>query len=362
MFKKSLVRQSNIELLRIFSMVLIVFHHIGIHSGLEVSDNPYVINQLWILLLQNGGKIGVDIFVLISGYFLINSTGWKLNKIFKLWMQVFVYSFIGFIVWMIVNRQPIGISTILEYIFPITFKGWWFASTYFMLLLLSPLINKMLLSLDKKTYFRVLIFFFGCWSVIPTVLNLQLQSNELLWFVFLYSVSGYIRLHIGKIKIKSIYSLMISGILTVLLILAKFVVIYTGVSGFVANMIQMWGVMMHSVPCFLIALFIFLAFLNSDIRSKPIINIVASTTFGIYLIHDSNLMRPWLWKECFKIADFETNAYFVPYTIAVATAVFVCCAVIELVRQYTLERMYMPLVGKVEKIIRAIDKKLFEKF
>lgn len=63
-------RESNIELLRIVSMALIVLYHIMFHGVLqgetEVSGNP---DQLIALFMAVGGKTGVGIFVLISGFF-----------------------------------------------------------------------------------------------------------------------------------------------------------------------------------------------------------------------------------------------------------------------------------------------------
>ena len=44
-------------------------------------------NKLWLQFLQLSGKIGVDVFVIISGYFLISSKKIKLVKVLKFWSQ-----------------------------------------------------------------------------------------------------------------------------------------------------------------------------------------------------------------------------------------------------------------------------------
>lgn len=85
-------RQSNIELLRIISMILILAHHFSVHGGFNILKTSFTINRLWIQFLQFGGKIGVNIFVIISGYFLITSKGIKISKVLKLWLQLFFYS------------------------------------------------------------------------------------------------------------------------------------------------------------------------------------------------------------------------------------------------------------------------------
>ena len=74
-------RLSNFELLRIISMLLIVAHHFSVHSHL-ISDTP-IINVYLQRALATGGKVAVNLFVLISGYFMINST-FKFKKLLKL--------------------------------------------------------------------------------------------------------------------------------------------------------------------------------------------------------------------------------------------------------------------------------------
>lgn len=67
-------RDSGLELLRIAAMLLIVCHHFSVHSALPLGGGytgSHPFNVLWAQWLAFGGKLGVDIFVMISGYFLI---------------------------------------------------------------------------------------------------------------------------------------------------------------------------------------------------------------------------------------------------------------------------------------------------
>lgn len=75
---KRRIRQSNFELLRIIAMLLIVLHHSMIHGTLTTpgkvvldTGNPFTFGIYNFLAF--GGKVGVYIFVLITGYFMINS-------------------------------------------------------------------------------------------------------------------------------------------------------------------------------------------------------------------------------------------------------------------------------------------------
>lgn len=78
-------RKSNLELLRIFAMLLIVAHHFAVHTNFQFPSSFTTINRAWIQFIVIGGKIGVNIFVLISGYFMVNTVTMKWNKVFKIW-------------------------------------------------------------------------------------------------------------------------------------------------------------------------------------------------------------------------------------------------------------------------------------
>lgn len=96
-------RSSNFEILRIIAMIMIVAHHFSVHGGFEMYISSLQLNTIFLQFLQFGGKIGVNIFVLISGYFLINTDNIKVKKIIKLWISNFLlfkyYLFSFYIIW-----------------------------------------------------------------------------------------------------------------------------------------------------------------------------------------------------------------------------------------------------------------------
>ena len=65
----STARISNIEMLRIVCMVMIILFHYYLYGAFSKEMDvtaSYVVMQL----LSSGSKIGVDVFVVITGYFL----------------------------------------------------------------------------------------------------------------------------------------------------------------------------------------------------------------------------------------------------------------------------------------------------
>ena len=80
------------------------------------------------------------------------------------------------------------------------------------------------------------------------------------------------------------------------------------------------------------SLCLLLGFRSLDIPHSKIINLLASATFGVYLIHDNNFVRPFLWRIVFKNASYQNSPYLIPYSIAVIIIVYISCTVIELIR------------------------------
>lgn len=54
-------RSSSFELLRILAMLMIIAHHLAVHSGYDWGQG-IMANRLWILFLQEGGVTKQFIF------------------------------------------------------------------------------------------------------------------------------------------------------------------------------------------------------------------------------------------------------------------------------------------------------------
>lgn len=360
-------RKSNIEMLRIVAMIMIIAHHIAVHSSFNFAFDSISFNRLWIQFIQMGGKIGVNIYVLISGYFLITANSVKTNKIIKLWLQIFTYSVGIFLVIVLVSPQSFEIKALIKNILPITFSKWWFASTYFMLYLISPYINKLLNSFNKKTYQRFLVLLFFCWCLIPTFLSNYWQSNELLWFVFLYALAGYVRLYIDIASFKSSRCILIALAVMLLTFFSAIVFDILGLKiGFFAyNTTFFYD--MQKLPILIISLMLFIGFANANIGYNHIINTVSSACFGIYLFHDNNYIRNLLWRTIFQNASHQKSDFLILYTLMQIVVVFVISAILELLRIHLIEKIYLKPIDNLsnwanKKLKKLFSHRIFNKF
>ena len=96
-------RNSNLELLRIILMLLIVAHHFVVNSGItEVYDlKGSPVNTLFLELWGMWGKTAINVFVLISGYFMCTSKlTWK--RFLKIVMEVKFYHIVMFSILLVI--------------------------------------------------------------------------------------------------------------------------------------------------------------------------------------------------------------------------------------------------------------------
>ena len=348
-------RNSSFELLRIIAMLFIIFHHFAVHGRFSFSPFDSSINRIWIDFISMFGKVGVNLFVLISGYFLIEKDGplFNIKRILKLWGQVIFYALLILILFVIFDNTKITFISIYQRLTPLLSMEWWFASTYVVLFILYPFINILLRKIDQKTYQALLIVLIIIWSVIPTILNKPCEGNNLTWFITLYAIAGYIKLYGLNPKIKKQHYVLTFISIILLTILATIILIYLGEFDYHFVYYTTYLFKQNMLTILLISVSLFMIFVHTNIKTNKFINIVSSTTFGIYLIHDDRYIRPFLWERLFKNFTYQTSPWLIPYSICVCFGVFVICSVIDLIRLYTFEKSYLKFIDKyLDKILK----------
>lgn len=345
------VRKSNFELLRIIAMVMIIAHHVAVHGQCVFDIKTIAVNDLWLQFLKLWGKVGVNIFVLISGYFLVRSKKINIVKTVKLWMKIAFYSVGIYIALVVCTSIKFGKMNFLKSIMPIVFDQWWFASTYMVLYLLHPLLNRIICNIDKKRYEKLLIIMTLCWCIIPTFTSKLLQANELVWFVYLYFLAGYIRIWADHIRWKAkkcIFGALFIALFTYLVTVGFY---FAGLKYIYFRYYATSFYTMFHLPIVLISVLLFLGFKNLEINDSKYINAIASATFGVYLIHDNVHLRPVIWVKVFRLYKHFWKKWFILYTIGAILVVFIVCTVIELIRTkvcaYVCKRINLELKNKI---------------
>lgn len=361
-------RNSSLEFLRIISMVMIVFYHYACHGGFEWGTNELNIPHFWYNFISMGGKVGVDIFVLISGYFLIDSsvTTFNFKKVIKLWGEIFFYAISILILGGIFGKCDLSIKSIIIACFPITFRTWWFASTYIVLYILHPFLNKFLNSIDKRTYQNFVIIAFLMWSVIPTFTTREFEGNNLIWFIVLYSIAGYIRKYGLNIKLSKSRYLTLFFVFYLITYFSSIILIIMGSKWNTFNNYSTYFFGYEKISILFISISLFMFFASVNVRNNRVINIIASATFGVYLISDNYVIQKFLWIDLFKNYQFQHSVAIIIHSIVAVALVYIICTIIDLARQITFEKQFMSIANKYGdillrpvKMIINICKKLF---
>ena len=111
-------RQSNIELLRILGLFVILCHHYVVNSGIMQNIDP-VVNRggYWFLSYWGmWGKTGINIFILISGYFMCKSD-LAIKRYCKVTFKIYFYNFIIYIVLFLIGYETFDFKRIYKLLF-----------------------------------------------------------------------------------------------------------------------------------------------------------------------------------------------------------------------------------------------------
>ena len=139
------VRQSNFELLRIFCMLGVVTGH-ALQSLYDLHTTNYSAVNTVQIVLMNACVVGVNCFILISGYFRIRQS-WK--GFLNLYLQLLYYACISALVCLWLRPDQSLLVSLKRIAFPLTESGLWFIAAYVGLYLVAPLLNA---ALDKQDF------------------------------------------------------------------------------------------------------------------------------------------------------------------------------------------------------------------
>lgn len=84
-------RNSSFEILRIISMFAIILRHFSYHGNFELQKQLYSFNKVFLELIQAGGDFGINCFIMISSYFMVELK-FKVEQVIKIIYKVWTYS------------------------------------------------------------------------------------------------------------------------------------------------------------------------------------------------------------------------------------------------------------------------------
>lgn len=343
-------RNSSLELLRIIAMLFIIVHHYSIHGNIQVDEISFSINKI-ILEIVRLGNLGVVIFVMITGYYMISSK-YDLKKLIRIYCPTLFYSILIYCLTIVFGEEIVTPVNIIRTCLPIIFAKYWFMTAYTILFLLVPYINMVIKQLSIKQQIVLISLMFGLWSIIPTFTPSTMYSSEVIQFVMYYIIGASIRLNKEHIQKNIKYNSYAVALLSAALIVSSVILEYTKLEE---------GTYFYdgsSSVIILLAATIVIKFVTMKPFTNKFINTIAASTFGVYLIHDNYCVRSFLWGSVFSNDKYVESNVLILHMLIATVAVFSVCTVVEHIRRILMSKTENRLVDFIANVFERLGSKI----
>lgn len=345
-------RKFGLDVLRSISVFLIVLYHFLNHGRFLVNSinaNWYIQNFFYCVFL-----VSVNVFVLISGYFLgCSEKPFKFRKFLNLIFQASFYSTIIYILFCVIGYEQLSLYGLYQNVFVFLTNRYWFLTTYLIMYLASPFLNMIIKNISKKQFaFLLSGILFLCWCVNNFEIAERLYTHNgysILWFVMLYLIAGGTR-KFDLFNIKSWVLIIIYFFsLALLFCYAVFPCLTNSdIFNYILNpRLNYDGFWVLICSVVLLALFSRIKQPKST-KLSNFTKFLASTGFGVYLLHDNNLVRGKIYSEWFRVQNFYTDNFSSLHVLTFAFATFVVCIIIDLLRQQ-LDKFIKKLISFIKQ-------------
>lgn len=338
-------------------MLLIVAHHYVVNSGLMSADgvicsNPASVHSLILLVVGMWGKIGINSFVLITGYFMCKSNI-SLKKFLKLFFEIMFYRIVIASIFWLTGYTRFSIKELIKVFIPVKDISNGFTSAYLVFFLFIPFLNVLLKNISERQHIKLLLLCGFLYVLLGSVPIFSVTFNYVSWFIVLYFISSYIRLYPKKCfdnnKLWGAMLVLFTTICVAGVILCA-VIFKQNFYYFVTDSNKLFAV--------LEAVCAFMFFRNLKINNSRVINIIASATYGVLLIHaNSDTMRNWLWVDTLGVVRVHSSGNGYLHIIISVIGIYAVCTALDLIRIYILEK---PLFNKLDRVIINISYKYFD--
>ena len=288
-------RESNIELLRILTMLGVValhYNHADV-GGAFAAVPTGSLAQVLLYFVESVAIIAVNLFVLISGYFMCTSQKRNPWKIITLLVQVSAFSFGMYLLRVVLGADTLQIKSLVGSLVPANYFVVLYGALYFV----SPYLN---LLLQKKTLTRGLLItmglLFSVWSTVADLATdltgitvngihtISMQGSQygytIVNFTLMYLLGGYLRL--AEPKQLATWKLVVAFFANALILTLW------ALSGRLLNRPLDNSAWAYSNPLVIInAVLAFVLFRRIPLGEVKWINKLAEAAFTVFLLHQA---------------------------------------------------------------------------
>lgn len=330
-------RDSNIELLRIVSMLLVMVVHadylaLGAPSAVDISTSYG--SSFMRAYVEALSCICVNVFIIISGWFGIR---FKLVRLMEFVFQVIFISIVLYVLMRLLRH--IDTMSFMDWIrlFFIKARSYWFVKAYLILYVFAPVLNAFTDNCSRNQLKVFLIGFYLLQSIYGFYASNVWFSEGYspLSFMGLYILARFMRLYPNRWMSFSKYT----DIAVYLLFSAL-----TAVCALYMTPIFEKGatlMFLYSSPLIIFAtLYFFLFFTKLSFKSQ-LINWVSISAFAVYLVHCSEyIFEPYYLSTIKRWFDTNTSITFLIYTISFIASLFCMAILLDKIRMTVWRWLY----------------------
>lgn len=345
--KKTAVRDSAFELLRIVCMLLIIGHHYAVHAGWFMGMGIHSVRALrggafLIQVMALPGKWACDVFMLITGYFCVGRA-FHYKSTARLAVEMVFYAWVILGIAAVLAPGSLTPQVLKESLVPVLW-GNWYCVCYLVFSLFIPFLNTLLAHLDKTACRRLVWLALLLWSGLPWLYgglgsDIAWDPADITAFFVMYLLGAYVRLYWPAEprhgRRWALAALAANGLLILCVYVLDRIAAATGNDGLVswASYFVSLNGPLH-VAC---AFAVFMAFRGWEFHSKWI-NWAAASVLGVYLIHDNSIIRPLLWDRWSHNDRWFLSPWLPVHALVKILAVFAVCLLIDKAREWLFAR------------------------
>lgn len=273
---------------------------------------------------------------MIGAYFLCEKQ-FNFYRPINLLLTMVFYSFLIYFVLRIFYPQAIWLRRWTSILLPFPLpSGYWFVYSYLLMLGAMPFLNIIIARLKSRQLLLLISLMTIIWSFL--VIGIWLFSNKPdtaadsfgysngTYFWLLYLVAAYLRKYSGK-HLNSVRFTGISSLLSmVLLVLFTLLIHSQQTSNGVLDFCNL-----NSPFVLLTSVLTFSFFKNLHFHSS-VINYLAGSMFGVYLIHEDSFIRPLIWHNLVSSAKFGHLPFlYLGQALGFSLLVFIACVFIDII-------------------------------
>ena len=229
-------RLSNIETLRLLAAIgVIVVHYIFPHALNGMREADMSTSSFYIIsLIESIFVPAVNVFIIISGYFLCSKSEINLMKPINLLVQLVVFREVLNLILVLLPHTNASVGTFIVNLIPSSY----FVILYISLYIISPYINIVVQKLDLKSLRFFIFLIFIVYSVYPFLWDVYNQfspikinavstighwgnqcGHTITHFVLMYCIGAYVKMGGAKfLKIQLVTKLWIATTLVLSLL------------------------------------------------------------------------------------------------------------------------------------------------